>query len=86
LKEGKIYIPKNIELRTEIIQLHYNVLVAKHRGRWKTIELVMRNYWWPKVTKDVGKYVNGCDICQRIKNRTEAPAGKLKLSEIPEKP
>jgi len=86
LKEGKIYIPKNIELRTEIIQLHYNVLVAKHGGRWKTIELVMRNYWWPKVTKDVGKYVNGCDICQRIKNRTEAPAGKLKLSEIPEKP
>ena len=86
MKEGKIYIPKNIELRTEIIQLHYNVLVAKHGGRWKTIELVMRNYWWPKVTKDVGKYVNGCDICQRIKNRTEAPAGKLKLSEIPEKP
>jgi len=48
-------------------------------------ELVIRNYWWSGVTKDVGKYVERCDICQRMKNRTEAPVGKLKLSEIPEK-
>jgi len=44
LKEGKIYVPKNIELRAEIIWLHYDILVAGHRGRWKTVELVMRNY------------------------------------------
>jgi len=30
--------------------------------------------------------VEGCDLCQRIKNRTEELAGKLKLSEVPEKP
>jgi len=24
---------------------------------------VTRNYWWPEVTKDVGKYVEGCDAC-----------------------
>jgi len=35
--------------------------------------------------KDVGKYVEGCDICQRMKNRTEIPARKLKLSEVLEK-
>ena len=44
LKEGKIYVLKNKELRVEIIWLHYNVLVAGHRGRWKMMELVMRNY------------------------------------------
>jgi len=37
------------------------------------------------VTRDVGKYVEGCDLCQRMKNRTEEPAGKLKLSEISQK-
>ena len=36
--------------------------------------------------KDIGKYVKGCNICQRMKNRTETPAGKLKLSKVPEKP
>jgi len=46
---------------------------------------VTRNYWWPGVMKNVGKYVEGCDMCQRMKNKTEAPAGKLKLSKVPEK-
>ena len=86
IKEGKIYIPKDVKLRAEIIQLHHDVLAAGHRGRWKTIELVMRNYWWPGVTRDVGRYVEECDLCQRMKNRIDEVVGKLKLSEVPGKP
>ena len=33
LKEEKIHILKDEILRIEIIQLHHNVLVARHRGR-----------------------------------------------------
>jgi len=84
LKEGKVYVLKDVELRTEIIWLYHDVPVAGHRGRWKTTELVIRNYWWPGVTKDVGRYVDSCDMCQRIKNKTKVPE-KLKLSKIPEK-
>jgi len=40
-------------------------------------ELVTRNFWWPGVTKEVRKYIEGCDVCQRNKNQTEAPTGKL---------
>jgi len=86
LKEGKVYVPKDEELRAEVIRLHHDVLAAGHEGRWKTVELVTRNYWWPRVTRDVGKYMEGCDLCQRMKNRTEELAGKLKLSEVPKKP
>jgi len=25
-------------------------------------ELVTRNYWWPGVTKDVGKYMEDCNL------------------------
>jgi len=50
------------------------------------MELVTRNYWWPGVTKEVGRYVNECNACQRYKNRSEAPAGKLMPNAIPEKP
>ena len=45
-----------------------------------------RNYWWPGVTRDVEKYVEGCNLCQRMKNRMEKVAEKQKLSEVPEKP
>ena len=86
LKEGKVYVPKDKELRAEVIWLHHDVLAVGHRGRWKMVELVTRNYWQPGVMRDVRRYVEGCDLCQRMKNRTEELAGKLKLSEIPEKP
>jgi len=86
LKDRKVYVPREEELRTEVIRLHHDVPAVGHGGRWKTVELVTRNYWWPGVTRDVGKYVEGCDLYQRIKNRTEELAGKLKLSEVLRKP
>jgi len=32
--------------------------VGEHGKRWKMVELVTRNYWWPGVTKEVGRYVD----------------------------
>jgi len=86
LKERKVYVPKETELRAEIIQLHHNVLMAGHRGKWKTVELVTRNYWWPGVTRDIERYIEEYNLCQRMKNRTEEVVGKLRLSKVPEKP
>ena len=63
LKEGKMYVPKDKELRTEIIRLHHDMPVGGHGGQWKTVELVTRNFWWPGVTKEVKRYVEGCDSC-----------------------
>ena len=33
LKEEKVYVLKDEELRTEIIQLHYDVPMAEHGGK-----------------------------------------------------
>jgi len=59
--------------------------MAKHGEQWKMIELVTKNYWWPGMMKEVKQYVEGCDQCQRMKNRVEMPVGKLKPNQIPEK-
>ena len=50
------------------------------------MELVTRNYWWPGVTKEMKRYVEGCNQCQRMKNRAEMPAGKLRPNQVPERP
>jgi len=84
-KEGKVYVPKDEKLRIEIIRLHYDMPIEGYGGQWKTVELVTRNFWWPGVTKEVKRYVEGCDACQRNKNHTEQPAGKLMPNSIPEK-
>ena len=33
LKEGKVYVPKDEELRAKVIWLHHDVLAAGHGGR-----------------------------------------------------
>jgi len=85
LKEGRVYVPKDEKLRVEIIWLHHDMPIAGHGGQWKTVELVTRNYWWPGVTKEVKRYVEECDQCQRMKNRAEMPAGKLRPNQVPER-
>jgi len=85
LKEGRIYMPEG-DLRREIIQLHHDTPVGGHGERWKTAELIVRNYWWPGVMKEMERYVDGCNTCQRYKNQSKAPAGKLMPNAIPEKP
>ena len=44
LKEGRVYVPKDEKLRVEIIWLHHDMPIAEHRGQWKIVELVTRNY------------------------------------------
>ena len=62
LKEGKVYIPKDEKLRMKIIWLHHDILMAEHEGRQKITELVTRNYWQPGVTKEIGRYIEGCNM------------------------
>jgi len=85
-KEGKVYVPKDEKLRAEIIRLYHDMLIGGHGGQWKTVELVTHNFWWPGITKEVKRYVEGCNACQYNKNHTEQPAGKLMPNSIPEKP
>ena len=77
LKEEKVYVLKNKKLRLEVIQLYHDVLVAKHEGILKMTELVTRNYQWLGVTKDIEKYMKECDLCQKMKNKTEVLVRKL---------
>ncbi len=52
-------------------------ITAGHPGIEKTKELVLREYWWPKMKKDVEDYVRACETCQRTKSSTQAKAAPL---------
>jgi len=40
---GKIYIPRNSDLRRQIVSLCHDTKVAGHPRRWKMLEMVSRN-------------------------------------------
>ena len=44
-------------MRENLIQEKHNGSLGGHFGVFKTIELAQRFYYWPKLVKDVTKYV-----------------------------
>jgi hypothetical protein len=40
LHRGKVYVPKDKDLRLDLLKLHHDTLLAGHPGRWKTLELL----------------------------------------------
>ena len=81
-----LYIPPNVQLRTDIIQKHHDSIIAGHPGRFKTQELITRNYWWPGMQKHICLYINGCQACQRTKTHHEQPRNPLHPNCIPTEP
>ena len=82
---GKIYVP-NSNLQRRITALCHDSKIAGHPGQWKTLELVSRNYWWPQMSRYVGRYVSTCDLCLRTKSTRSPLVGELHLLPIPDAP
>ena len=56
---------------------------ARHLGVAKTYEQTSHHFYWPKMAKEVKKFVTSCDECQRNKSSNQQPAGLLQPLEIP---
>jgi len=85
LYRGKVYVPDDSELRRELVTVHHDSKNAGHPGRWKTYELLSRNFWWPGMSTYVQKYVDGCEVCLRSKNFPQKPFGLLQPNEVPDR-
>jgi hypothetical protein len=57
-----IYVPIDRKLQEEIIHEFHDTPLAGHPGRYKTQELITRNYWWPRMQSQIHQYVDGCEI------------------------
>jgi hypothetical protein len=86
LFRDKIYIPKDNQLRREVVQSCHNPIAMGHPGQYKTLEIVQRNFWWPGMSNFVKNYVEGCAICQESKNITHPMRMPLQPTELPNRP
>ena len=83
---GRLYMPESNLLQMEVIQKHHDSLVAGHPGYEKTLDLLQRNYYWPRMATTVKEYVARYNTCQRFKESNMAPAGLLHPLETPSLP
>jgi hypothetical protein len=74
---GKIYVSNDRDLRCHIIEQHHNTHIAGHAGHFKTLELIVCNYWWLQMSRYIGIYVKTCDLCNQMKLQCQRPFSEL---------
>ena len=65
--KGRNYVPKDDELRRDILRMFHDHETAGHPGELETYNSVAEYYWWPGLRSFVKNYVKGCGICQQFK-------------------
>ncbi len=63
----KCYVPKDLEIRQEIVAWYHNIPIARHPGELETYNALRAHYWWPGMRTFVKNYVKGCAFCQQFK-------------------
>ena len=80
---GRTQVLVPISLRSKIIRVAHDVPSSGHLGTQKTLDRVLRHFYWPGIFKYVREYCRTCDVCQRLgKGATKARAPLINLPVI----
>ena len=85
-REGRLWVPEGRKIREQILESEHDTKVAGHMGQDKTIELVRRNFWWPKMNERIIDFVRSCPECQKNKASRHQPYGLTSPLELPYSP
>ncbi len=78
------YVPRT--QRTPLIHSTHTSLGTGHPGVNTTLLLLRDRFWWPNITRDVRRFVQGCPDCAISRSPRHLPAGKLHPLPIPNRP
>jgi len=81
-----LWFPADKELITTILESERDSKIARHMGEDKTIELIRRNFWWPKMDECIINYIQSCPECQKNKAARHHPYGLSSPLELPYAP
>uniref|UniRef100_A0A3P9MQ90 Gypsy retrotransposon integrase-like protein 1 n=1 Tax=Oryzias latipes TaxID=8090 RepID=A0A3P9MQ90_ORYLA len=81
---GVLFVPTS--LRSDVLSWGHSSRVACHGGVFRTLNLLRKRFYWPKMDKDVREYVAACTSCGRSKSSSSTPAGLLHPLPTPHRP
>ncbi|GKA12271.1 reverse transcriptase domain-containing protein [Tanacetum coccineum] len=71
------------KVRTLIMDEAQNSKYSVHLGADKMYYDLRDRYCWPRMKKDIAKYVNKCLTCLKVNTEYQSPSGLLQQPEIP---
>ena len=84
-RDDRYYVPSNQAIKAKLLAEAHDSILAGHVGSAKTIELVARDYYWPRMYEEIKHYVATCTKCQQNKASHEHPQGLLQPLPVPER-
>ena len=78
-----VYVPPHKKLQMRIIHAHHDEVFAGHRGQHTMSRLVQKSYWWPKMNRQISRYVRACPACARAKPQSCSSATTLQPHNVP---
>lgn len=82
--KNRVYVPESCQ--TRLLLLHHDSEFAGHKGLNPTLELIRRNYYFPKMASYVKHWIQSCQQCALSKTNRHKPYGLLQPLEISELP
>jgi hypothetical protein len=80
---NRIVVPKNEEIRQQILDEAHLSRYSIHPGSTKMYHDLKQHYWWTKMKIKIARYVARCDTCRRVKATHMKTAGPLQSLPIP---
>jgi hypothetical protein len=75
---------KDFELRQKIMDETHCSRYSMHPGMNKMYQDLNKNFWCPRMKREIANYVAECDTCWRVKADHLRIVGNLQLLSIPE--
>jgi hypothetical protein len=74
---SRLVVPKNEDLKKIILDEAHLSKFSMHPGSTKMYHDLKPLYWWPRMKREIARYVSECDTYQRIKASHLKSAGAL---------
>ena len=80
----RIVVPKDEELKGQIVEELHSTPYSAHPGIQRTIGKVQKSFYWKGMLGDIRHFVENCPVCQMEKFEHQVARGKLQSTQIPE--
>ena len=62
---------------SKVLKFAHDSVLAGHQGKNRTLDKIKRNFFWPKMNRDVNFYIKSCNECQLTSRQLKSDRAPL---------
>ncbi|KAJ9543974.1 LOW QUALITY PROTEIN: hypothetical protein OSB04_023681 [Centaurea solstitialis] len=82
-RHERVWVPHAGGARQTLLEEAHKSRLSIHPGATKMYRDLRADYWWPRMKREVARYVESCLTCLKVKAEHQRPHGNMQPLEIP---